>query len=276
MPEAQNSTVTNNAPPPNGTEWHAGLDADTKTWVSGKAWDKLEPTAALSEAIKLGRSAEQKLGVPADQIVRLPGKDAKPEDLRAFYTKIGAPEKPEGYEIPVPDGHDAEFAKTASTWFHELGIPASAGKALAGKWNEHVAALQAKSDEQWNTRFDQEVNALKGEWKGDDFAKNSDLAKRVMRAGGWTPEQLQAMERALGPAAFLKGFAKFGGMVGEHRFVGEGGNNGFGGMSAPQAKERIDALKKDGEWMSKYLAGDADKMAEWKRLHETAFPEPLP
>ncbi len=230
MAEAQTTTTTAAATTtaaPNG-EWHAGLDADTKGWIGGMGLDKLPADQALAKVLPMYRGAEQKLGIPADQILRLPGKDAKPEDMRAFYTKLGAPEKPEGYELPVPEGHDPEFAKTASTWFHELGIPKAAAAGLTAKWNEHVAAVQAKADQDWNARFDKEVDALKGEWKGDDFAKNTDLANRVGRAMGFAPDQLKAIERALGPAAFLKSFAKFGSAMGEHRFVGDG-KTGFAG-----------------------------------------------
>lgn len=273
MPEPAATTVQTTTTPAAANEWHAGLDADTKGWIGGMGLDKLPAEQALAKVIPMYRGAEQKLGVPAEQLLRLPGKDAKPEDMRAFYTKLGAPEKPEGYELPLPDGADPEFAKQASSWFHELGIPKAAAAGLTAKWNEWAASMQAKQDEQWNARFDKEVEALKGEWKGDDYAKNTDLAKRVMKAAGWAPEQLQAIERALGPAAFLKGFAKFGAMVGEHRFVGDGGSQQFA-QSPEQAQARIKDLQKDAQWMAKYLSGDADKAAEWKRLHEVAFPEP--
>src|SRR5688572_23977637 len=100
-PAASSVAAANNA------SWADGLDADTKGWVTGKGFDKLDATAALPELIKGYRGAEKTLGVPADQILRLPGKDAKPEDWRGVYTKLGLPEKPEGYEIKAPEGQDA-------------------------------------------------------------------------------------------------------------------------------------------------------------------------
>jgi hypothetical protein len=252
--------------------WADKLDGEMKPWVSGMGLDKLPPDQALAKVLPMYRGAEQKLGIPADQVIRIPGKDAKPEDWRAVWSKLGAPENPDGYELPVPEGTDGSFAKTAAGWFHELGVPKSAAAAIAQKWNEHVAGMAGAETESWNKRFDEEMNALKGDWKGDEFAKNSDLAKRVMRTGGWTPEQLSAMERALGPRAFLQGFAKFGGMVGEHRFV-EGSTNQQFGMSPEQAKQRINDLQNDKAWQASYLNGDADKKTEWTRLHGIAFPE---
>lgn len=255
-----------------GDPWFSSYDEDTKGFVTAKGWDKLDPNAALAEAVKGYRGAESKLGVPADQILKLPGKDAKPEDWKPVWQRLGAPETPEGYELPVPDGHDPEFAKAASAWFHELGVPKQQAAGLAQKWNEHVMAVQAQQEGQWNQRFDQELAALKGEWKGDEYDKNVDLAKRVMKTAGFNEDQMRSIERALGPKAMLQSFAKFGAMVGEHRFVGGNQAQNFG-MSTEGAKERIATLKKDSAYMAAYVGGDADKIAEMTRLHQIAFPE---
>lgn len=266
------TTVTTGQDTAGGAGWADKLDGDLKPWVSGMGLDKLPPDQALAKVLPMYRGAEQKLGIPADQVIRIPGKDAKPEDMRAIWTKLGAPEKADDYGLPIPEGADATFAKTAATWFHEQGVPKAAAVAIAQKWNEHIAGAEASQLDAWNKRFDEEMSALKGDWKGEDFAKNSELAKRVMRQTGWTPEQLSAMERALGPRAFLQGFAKFGGMVGEHRFVTGDSKQQFS-MSQSEAKTRINDLSQDKAWQAAYLNGDAEKKAEWKRLHEAAFPD---
>lgn len=266
MPEP--SVVNNDGG--NQGSWADSLDAEMKPWVSGMGLDKLPPDQALAKVLPMYRGAEQKLGVPADQVLRLPGKDAKPEDWRAVYTKLGAPEKPEDYELTPPEGHNDEFLKVAAGWFHKHGVPKNMASALATEWNEYVSAQQVAADGQWNQRFDSEINALKGEWKGDEYDKNVDLAKRVMRSTGWTNEQLGAMEKALGPKAFLQGFAKFGSLVGEHRFVG-GQEAGNFGMTPEAAKQRITDLQKDAAWTASYASGDADKKAEWTRLHQFAY-----
>lgn len=270
---AEPATNVAATPPPNGAAnqpWFSGYDDDSKGFVTAKGWDKLDAGAALAQAVKGYRGAESMLGVPADQVLKLPGANAKPEDWRPIWAKLGAPEKPDDYGLPVPDGADPTFAKTAAAWFHEHGVPKAAAVAIASKWNEHIAGSEAAQLDAWNKRFDEEMNALKSDWKGDDFAKNSDLAKRVMKHTGWTSEQLTAMERALGPRAFLQGFAKFGGMVGEHRFVGDAGSTQFA-QSPEAAKARIDALMKDGAWQEARGKGDADKQAEWTKLHEIAY-----
>lgn len=261
---------TNANPNPNPGAWAESLDAEMKPWVSGMGLDKLDAAAALTKVLPMYRGAEQKLGVPADQVLRLPGKDAKPEEWQPIYRRLGAPEKAEEYGLTAPEGDSGEFLKTATGWFHKHNVPKAMAAGLAAEWNEFAAAEKARADGLWNQRFDEEMNALKGDWKGEDFNKNTDLAKRVMKTMGFSPEQLTALERALGPRAMLSAFAKFGSAVGEHRFVTGDGPKDFG-MTPEGAKGRIADLQKDSKWMAEYLSGNADKKAEWTRLHEIAY-----
>jgi hypothetical protein len=253
----------------NGATWLEGFDADTKSWVSGKGWDKLDASSVLPELVKGYRGAERTLGVPADQILRLPGKDAKPEDWRPVWQKLGAPDKPEGYEIKAPEGDPGEFLKTATGWFHELGIPKPMAQGLAAKWNEFAQTQAEAAGAAWDSRFDKEMGELKTEW-GQDFDKNRDLARRVEKATGLQVEQLQGVERALGPKAYQQFLARFGAALGEHRFVGGEGEKTFS-MSADAAKARIAELGKDEAFKKKLMGGDVDAKAEWTKLHEAAF-----
>ncbi|MFY8121324.1 MAG: hypothetical protein ACOVK7_08045, partial [Burkholderiaceae bacterium] len=81
-----------------------------------------------------------------EQGLKLPGKDATPEQWAEFYKAIGAPEKAEDYKLPVPEGDDGAFAKTASEWFKDAGILPQQAEKLAGKWNEFVASQQQAAD----------------------------------------------------------------------------------------------------------------------------------
>lgn len=256
-----------------GANWHDSFDPDTKQWLGGMGLDKLPADQALAKVLPMYRGAEQKLGVPADQLLRMPKDENDAEGWNAVMAKLGRPENPDGYGLQAPEGSNGEFLKTASGWFHELGIPKRQAAGLAGKWNEYMQAQQVAADGAWNQRFDQEIGALKGEWQGPEFDKNVDLAKRVMGAMGMAPEQLKAIERAIGPAAMLKSFAKFGGAIGEHRFADAGGARQFGGMTPEAARIRIAELQKDSAWVTKYANGDADAKAEFTRLNQLAYPE---
>lgn len=270
MAETAATTVTDGAT--NDGQWATGLDDDTKAWVGGMGLDKLPADQALAKVLPMYRGAEQKLGVPADQILRLPGKDAKPEDWAPIWSKLGRPEKPEGYEIkPMTDQPDA-FLEKALGKFHELGVPKSTAQGLIQMLRDHATESQTAAEGKWNERFEKEIGELKNEW-GVDYDKNADLSKRVQRAFGLSNDELVSIERALGPKKFMQTFAKFGSTVGEHRFTG-GAQTGFQ-MSPEAAKARIADLQKDSAWLQKYLGGDAEAKAEFTRLQQIANPEAI-
>lgn len=259
-------------PNPNpGGAWHESFDADTKTWLGGMGLDKLPEREALTKVLPMYRSAEQKLGVPADQVLRLPGKDAKPEDWRSVWQKLGAPEKPEGYDF----GEQLKDDKIATSFrakAHELGVPAPMAKAITEWFTGESGALREAQEAAFDQQADADIAALKTEW-GNDYDKNLDLAKRVRKAMGVTEEEAVALERAIGLKRAAQVFSKFGGALGEHRFSGgQEGGQGFGGMSPEAARARIADLRKDSEWMAKYTAGDAEKKAEFTRLNQIAYP----
>lgn len=252
-------------------DWHTGFDDDTKGWLGEVGIDKLPANEALAKVIPMYRGAEKKLGIPSDQLLRMPKDENDTEGFRGVMAKLGLPETPDGYELKVPEGQPDEFLKTATGWFHELGIPKRQAAGLAGKWNEYVSSQQQLAEDRFNAQADKDIQALKDDM-GDAYDKNVELARRVRRASGITDEEAIAIERAVGVGRAMKVFAELGKSMGEHRFAG-GEDGGTFGLSIEGARARITALKADKDWQAKYLAGDADKVAEWKRLHMTAYPE---
>src|SRR5690606_12779533 len=104
-----------------------------------------------------------------------------------------------------------------------------------------VAAREAQ-EAQFDQQAEKDIGELKTAW-GEDFDKNIDLAKRVARTMGINEQEARALERTLGIKRTAEVFSKFGGALGEHRFVGQGGQS-FG-MTGEAAKARISDLRKD-------------------------------
>lgn len=104
----------------------AALDEDTRGWLQTKG---IADAAALA---KSAREAEKMLG---DRI-KVPGKDATPEERDAFFSKLGRPEKPEGYEFAapkdMPEGlpYDGERAGKLKEAAHKIGLTPEQAKAM--------------------------------------------------------------------------------------------------------------------------------------------------
>lgn len=168
---------------------------------------------------------------PETPALTLPGKDATPEQWAEFYKQIGAPDKPEAYELPVPEGDSGEFAKIAATWFKEAGLLPQQAQALAAKWNEFSAA-QAQAAEaaeqqriaQMDAQNKQQEAALKAEW-GQQHEANMELARRAVRQfipGDKAADVISALEDKLGYAETIKLMHSIGRGLAEHDAPGLG------------------------------------------------------
>ena len=167
--------------------WYDGFQPELKSWT-GLA--KYKGPEDLALALK---SAEGRLGVPADQLVRLPKTPDDKEGLAAVFKALGAPDTPEGYQFTLPENL-AETDKAAVQSFakhmHEATMaPPSVLSAAVEWWTGEVArqeeaataelaqlrtAGETKLKEAWGAAFDQrktEVGALITELGGEDLAK---------------------------------------------------------------------------------------------------------
>lgn len=261
------------SPAPAPAEWHSSLpDGDVKTWVTAKGWK--DPQGLAESAYNL----EKLIGFEkAGRTLVIPKDDATPEEVKAYHAKLGVPDSPEGYKLPVPEGADPEFAKAASTWMHEAGIPPKQAEKLATKWNEYATEQGTKAAAAQVTAMNEEFGKVTAEW-GKDADQNLEFAKRA--AAEYIPAtnpqerqaKLKAMESAMGTKAFLHMWAEVGKNMGEHATHDAGGGSGSGGMTAAAAQQRIAALKSDTSWAARYVNGGAAEKAEMDKLHKIAYP----
>jgi hypothetical protein len=82
-----------------GKPWHDGVEADTVGFWQNKGYKVDDPKALATDLTKQYRELERHIGAPPDQILRLPKADAKPEDIKAFWSKLGAPADAKEYDF---------------------------------------------------------------------------------------------------------------------------------------------------------------------------------
>lgn len=182
----------------------AALDEDTRTWLQTKG------LADVSALAKSAREGEKLIG----GMVKLPGKDATPEEREAFLNKLGRPEKPDGYQFTVPKDlpeglpYDGDRAKAFAAKAHALGIPqdAAAGlhdwfmqdsvDAFKGMGEASAAAMQERGAA--------ETEKLVKEWgplDGATAAANFEIADKVFTQVPGGPEFLAELQslKLVGP-----------------------------------------------------------------------------
>jgi hypothetical protein len=266
------TAATTTAPAATATPaaWHSSFDDDTKGWLGNRGLDKLDSEKALPELVKTARNAEKLLGVPADQVLRMP-KDGDPAATRTILQRLGLPEKADQYEIPVPEGDKGEFAKTAAAWFHEAGLTKAQAKVVAEKWNAHVGGLSQAEAAAAATRMAENESALKKEW-GPAYEARLAAAGQIATKLGLDLAAADVLREKLGAAGLAKFVFGLGEKLGEAQFVtGDGGD--FGGLMSPaQANAKINELRGNKEWTARYLAGGKPEMEEMRKLQALANP----
>ena len=221
-------------------DWRAGINEPGLRRVA-------EKFTSPAEVVKSYAALQSRLG----RSVVKPGSDAGPEELAAYRRQLGVPERPEGYEVSLPENlpeplRSDPAAETLQQDFlkamHEAGASnAVVQKALDwyyGNVTQGLAQQEKSADER---RTEAEAD-LRREW-GGDHQRNLTFAQRAVQTFGDDAFveflESQAVDGVkLGDhPAFVRAFAAIGRSMGEDvPLVGEG-EAGGGSLRA-----RIDSL----------------------------------
>lgn len=135
---------------------------------------------------------------------RVPGKDAKPEDVQAFKAKLiergllsAPPASPQDYAITKPEelpdglGWTDELATELATALHKHGVSKEAVPDLLALHTKALVGAQAGL----NTSMEVGMAALKTEF-GDKFDERMEFAKRLTPTLFRSEEELDFLERS--------------------------------------------------------------------------------
>lgn len=252
------------APAQKPANWYDGIsDQDLLGYVQNKGW---KDPADLANGY---RNLEKLVGVDK---IPMPKDEADAEGWNRVYDRLGRPTTAADYKLPVPEGMDGKFAEMASGKFHELGLTAKQGQALAEWWNQTQGSAMEAQQQQMNAKAEADMSELRQEW-GQAFDENIEFGRRAAREYGLDEAKLSALENALGTSELMKLMVRIGRSQGEAAFVtGESKGSTFG-MTPAAAQQRIAALRQDPGWTAKYLNNDAEAKAEMSRLMSLAYPE---
>lgn len=145
------------------TGGNAEVDAASQPWL-----EQIEPSLRGSEVLKgmkgpsdLAKSHIQKvqdfgklegehkaLSESVKGMIKIPGKDATPEEIKTYHTQIGAPEKSEQYEFPIVEGmeNNPEMVKWASNIFFKHHLSKETVKDIGFQWNLMLKGIEDQND----------------------------------------------------------------------------------------------------------------------------------
>ena len=156
--------------------WRDQLPSDLRTHEAFTKYEKLGD---------LGKDFVDLQGKAANSIPKL-SETATDAEREAFYTAIGRPKDPSGYEFQVPE----EFKNETKLvdWFKaesfKNGLPKAAAEQLANEFfaftANHNKSLAEQVQQSVADHKKQAEETLRGKWKGD-FDKNLDAADQFLQ-----------------------------------------------------------------------------------------------
>lgn len=250
--------------PPSGN-WYDSFKDENKAYVQKKGF--ASPEVAMESYINL----EKLVGVPKEKLLRLPDNMDDAKALSEIHSRLGRPEKPEGYKIQEMKGADKETAAWMEGTFHEAGLSGKQAALLAQKLVERTTALNKADQQKASDLALQQESELKTKW-GAAYDQNRATASRAATEFGLDGDTIDKMESAMGFSKVMDFLHAVGSKMGEPSFQA-GKPGGFNGAMTPiQANDRIKELSKDIAFVQKLSTGDVAARTEWDRLHKFAYP----
>jgi hypothetical protein len=250
-----------------GNLWYKDLDADTQAYITAKGLADKDPAAAFAEAAKGHRNAEQYIGIKPERLLRLP-EDANPEAWKTVYQRLGAADKPEGYDLsavkstagaPLSPERIAEM----QALFHANNVPVDMARGLAQALHERDAKADDTAAQAALQRQTEQMAQLRTSW-GQNFDANTFVATQAMKAFGLGDEQILNLQKSAGNMELWR---QIGARIGEDKFVQGGGGGGkTGAMTKEEAQAEKTALMKDSEWVKRWSASGREEVARLKYL----------
>lgn len=299
------TTETTSAPPAAETSSApVATESTPTTWYDSLPEDvRSEPSLAnfkdkeISELAKSHISAQRELG----SRIRIPGPDASKEDkdafysklttvdgvvklpnnedpksIDAFYTKLGRPERPEGYELAIDQSIplNPEDEKLARDLAFKAGLTKDQLKIMS---QLEAGRIQRDMEAQANQRASAE-KILKDKW-GSEFDNRTQIAGSVMHhfAAKYPNEVKSLVEGGAGNnPVFLMLLAELGNSYKEQGII-SGIRPGAFNTTPEEARNQIAEIKRNPELMAAYLNDRHPKHQEvvdkMSKLYNTATPQ---
>lgn len=202
-------------------------------WAKNLSDDKMRDYAQRFKSVEDVLSGAMKLREEISSRIKLPGKDAKPEEIAAFKKQIGAPDTPDGYEVKAPDGYSLDgpvglVVDMSRDLAHKNHIPAGAFQDFADgmiKIDQEVQQKVTESVQKWRSDKEQEIRKE----FGADFESNLNAGKRARDTFGGdelteffnTPVTINGVSMTPGDhPAMIRFLATLGKRMGEDGVIG--------------------------------------------------------
>ena len=263
------------ADPPPAPPWYATLDEGTRGYIQNNGLTDKDPVAAFAAAAKSHQELFQHFGAPPERLITLPA-DQNPDAWKPIWQKLGVPAEAAGYDmstVKIGDKPlDAGLVAAAQQAALAANVPASGALKMTEAFAAYEAQRATTQAAEQTAALEAQRTALKNNW-GQNYDANLAQAKLAFQRTGATAEQVNAIESVIGYDKVMEFFRGIAGKIQEDGYVAPGSIAGEAPKTVEAAKQAIDNLALDTEWMKRWAAGGRAEQLEMERLMRQANPD---
>jgi hypothetical protein len=235
-------------------DWHTDIHPDVK---NDEVWKSVPDVKTLTKAY--ADAARYNIGA-----IKIPSKDATPQDWDAYYRKLGRPESPEAYTVSdrLKESPTVQAMKSVA---HTAGL-------TAAQWDTLQTGLDRIETEQARTtaaQRDATLEELSGEY-GAALDGNLAMVQRLIRTHGgeetWEKLSKSALGNDAGYIRMMVSVAKA--MAEEGLIVGHGPD---GGTTKEDAQTEINTLTASEAYLKPRHPGHEAAVKRAKQLFEIVY-----
>lgn len=253
----------------------AGISPELRAWGESKGYKG--EIGEVGKILASYQSLERQLGGS----LRIPGADAKPEEIAAFHEKLGRPKSADLYKLegfkpaegvdPATDPTIGWFKKTA----FEAGLSEMQASRVAASFGEFAAQARAAEEAQRAEKARADEAAVRAKW-GAEAPQRERAVFALAQKMGLAQEDIASIVSAWGVEKWA-GFASELGLrllEADHGAMDPVlGPAGSFTMSRESALLKLEELKNpQTDFAKKYLAGDPAAKRQAADLFKLAYP----
>jgi hypothetical protein len=262
------------------TPWHTGVEPEILGTWQNKGWKLDDAKGVAIEATKAYAAAQRFVGVPTDQLLRVPKADAPEPDIKAFHARLGVPEEAKGYDfngVKWADGKELEagFSDIMRAALHAAKVAKDNAPTVVKAVVKYFDDAKKAETEQAKATYATAKAALMKNW-----GPNGDFnLMKAMEGARWIGLKLGPdgelsdnaavglLEKSLGYAKVMEIFRKIGAGTSEDTWK-DGDTPGGNVMTRDAAVARKRELMRDQAWVKRYTEGDMAAKTEMLNLNQ--------
>ena len=268
-------TGSSDAPAAETADWRSGLPEDIR---NDPSLADIKDVGAMAKSYINGQKLIGK------NRISLPGEGATDEEISAFHSQLGRPDKSNLYDFgerpALPDGleYDEGFETAYKDLAFKAGLTSQQAKTIFDGYHEYIQSKSTLEGENTAAQSAAWVESLKKEF-GKAYNERVELASRAVDTYGDGDLKEWLDNSGMGNSPMMvKLFAKIGEGLAEGRSDSVQ-DRGFI-MTPDQAKQEIARYNRDQTFMSAYQNGDnpghAEAVKKMDSLFKLAYPDETP